>query len=174
MEPQSSNPAAANEPAQTQTQTLRIFVSSPGDVDAERAKANQVVEQLHRWYGDAVQLHIVLWENLPLESDQAFQTGINLALLDIDIAVFILWSRLGAPVTIGDKDYASGTECEFELMLAALEESGGERTAGYPGLPARGRRFLPKIPHHPKSRRNPRVPGPKRGRQGFHAQPVLG
>ncbi|MGB0600553.1 MAG: ATP-binding protein, partial [Rubripirellula sp.] len=50
----------------------------------------------------------------------------------IDIAVFILWSRLGSPlgaaVTKADgTPYRSGTEREFDLMLTAFEQSGQKR-----------------------------------------------
>ncbi len=112
------------------TQTIRIFISSPGDVNAERDKAKQVITQLQKWYGPAVTLVPVLWEDIPLEIDASFQNGIDVILSGdqgIDIAVFILWSRIGTPVTIGDRTYQSGTEREFDLMLHALEASGGAR-----------------------------------------------
>ncbi len=114
----------------TEPKTLRIFISSPGDVNAERDKAKQVIAQLQKWYGSSVRLVPVLWEDLPLEINASFQDGIDVILSGdkgIDIAVFILWSRIGTPVTIGDKHYNSGTEREFDLMLQALDSSGGER-----------------------------------------------
>ena len=116
--------------ATADNKTLRIFISSPGDVKAERDKARQVIDQLQKWYGPAVNLVPVLWEEMPLEIDASFQDGIDVILSDdkgIDIAVFILWSRLGTPVTIGEWTYNSGTEREFDLMLHALQASGGER-----------------------------------------------
>lgn len=113
---------------------LRIFISSPGDVEDERKKAAQVIDYLQRWYGEAVILQAVLWEDLPLEVDASFQQGIDVILgrEPIDIAVFILWNRLGSPLgkLILNRDhqpYRSGTEREFDLMLAAREASGGER-----------------------------------------------
>ena len=112
--------------------TLRIFISSPGDVESEREKAKQVIEQLQKWYGSSVNLVPVLWEDLPLDITTDFQTGIDLILSErqgIDIAVFILWSRLGTPVTIGDRTYSSGTAREFDMMLHALDASGGDRPA---------------------------------------------
>jgi hypothetical protein len=50
----------------------------------------------------------------------------------IDIAVFILWSRLGSPlgaaITHSDgTPYRSGTERELDLMLTAFEQNGGVR-----------------------------------------------
>jgi len=81
--------------------TIRIFISSPGDVAEEREKAKQVVAQLQTFYGDLVTLAPVLWEDLPLELDQPFQNGIDVVLEThpIDIAVFILWSA--ARVALG-------------------------------------------------------------------------
>ncbi|MCC7365343.1 MAG: WD40 repeat domain-containing protein, partial [Dehalococcoidia bacterium] len=66
--------------------------------------------------------------------DSSFQEGIDVILGQepIDIAVFILWNRLGSPLgksilTPDGDPYRSGTEREFDLMLAAREASGGAR-----------------------------------------------
>ena len=115
--------------------TLRILISSPGDVAAEADKARQVMAQLQRLYRERVQLVPVLWEDLPLQADASFQDGIDLVLSSrdgIDIAVFILWSRLGSPLggAVRRRDgraYRSGTEREFDLMLAAREQTDGLR-----------------------------------------------
>ncbi len=114
---------------------LRIFISSPGDVTEERDKARQVVEELARRYAEHARLETLFWEDLPLGADASFQDGIDLVLNDeqgVDIAVFIIWSRLGTP--LGSKllrpdgtSYRSGTEREFELMLEARKQSGGSR-----------------------------------------------
>ncbi len=115
--------------------TLRILISSPGDVAAERDKARLVISQIQQLYRDRARLIPVLWEDLPLGIDASFQDGIDVVLSaehSIDIAVFILWSRLGSPVgglsrRPDGSMYRSGTEREFDLMLAALERSGGLR-----------------------------------------------
>jgi len=115
--------------------TLRIFISSPGDVAEERDKAKQVIAMLQRDYGDQVTLKPVLWEDLALGADASFQQGIDLMLSKdqgIDIAVFILWSRLGSPlgaaITKSDgSPYRSGTEREFDMMLEARKQSGDDR-----------------------------------------------
>ncbi len=114
--------------------SLRIFISSPRDVAAEREKAREVIAALQRHYGDEISLKAVLWEDLPLGADASFQQGIDLVLSreqGIDIAVFILWSRLGSPIgpmaTRPDgSPYRSGTEREFDLMLEAHRQSGDE------------------------------------------------
>ncbi|MGB0600456.1 MAG: hypothetical protein ACPGLY_27585 [Rubripirellula sp.] len=114
-------------------QTIRIFISSPGDVAAERDGAKRVIEGLQRFYPQAT-LQSVLWEELALPVTASFQETIDILLgrEPIDIAVFILWSRLGsslgAAITKPDgSPYLSGTEREFDLMLAALEQSGQNR-----------------------------------------------
>lgn len=114
--------------------TVRIFISSPQDVAEERQRAQEVIEQLQRWYGaDRVRLEPVRWEDLPLPAATSFQQGIEALVTKgggVDVAVFILWNRLGSPLGAALKradgtEYRSGTEREFELMLAATEASGG-------------------------------------------------
>jgi hypothetical protein len=115
--------------------TFHIFISSPGDVAEERDRARQVVESLRRRYAGKLHLKPVLWEDLPLQPDMSFQQGIDLVLSQdrgVDIAVFILWSRLGSPVGAliekpGGGEYRSGTEREFDLMMQARKQSGGAR-----------------------------------------------
>jgi len=114
-------------------QTVRIFISSPGDVVEERDQARRVIEGLERQY-PGVTLQPVLWEELALPATASFQETIDILLgrQPIDIAVFVVWSRLGTPlgpaVTRPDGTrYRSGTEREFDLMLAAFELSGRKR-----------------------------------------------
>ncbi len=113
---------------------VRIFISSPGDVNEERAKAQQVIADLQRAYTSQALLMPVLWEDLALPATASFQESIDylLAQEPIDIAVFILWSRLGSPlgnsITRPDgRRYRSGTEREFDVMLTAFEQSGRQR-----------------------------------------------
>jgi tetratricopeptide (TPR) repeat protein len=109
--------------------TIRIFIASPGDVTEERDRARQVVEQLRRRYAGQFDLKAVLWEDLPLQADMSFQQGIDLVLSGergVDIAVFILWSRLGLPTGAfirkpDGSTYRSGTERELDLMMAARQ-----------------------------------------------------
>jgi tetratricopeptide (TPR) repeat protein len=114
--------------------TLRIFISSPGDVVEERDRAKSVVEELRRRYIGRLDLHAVLWEELALTAEMSFQQGIDLVLSErgVDIAVFILWSRLGSPLGAcvrkpDGAEYRSGTEREWDLMWRAREQSGEKR-----------------------------------------------
>lgn len=115
--------------------TIRIFISSPGDVQEEREVAKQVIQGLRKRYAAFFDLRPVLWEYLPLQADASFQEGVDLVLSKqhgIDIAVFLLWSRLGTPLGAQIRredgtEYRSGTEREFDLVLKARETTGGAR-----------------------------------------------
>lgn len=109
---------------------IRIFISSPGDVKEERERAVEVIHSLRRRYARKFVLLPVVWEDLPLEPDMSFQQGIDLFLQNpgVDIAVFILWSRLGSPLgpAIRKSDgspYRSGTEREYDLLTHARRQS---------------------------------------------------
>ena len=111
-------------------QPLRIFISSPGDVLEERERAKDVVQSLRRRYARKFTLVPVVWEDLPLEPEMSFQQGIDLFLANpgVDVAVFILWSRLGSPLgaSIRKADgsaYRSGTEREYDLMIQARAQT---------------------------------------------------
>jgi WD40 repeat protein len=119
----------------TTERTVRIFISSPGDVVEEREKARRVIDDLQRQFSGA-RLEPVLWEDLALPATASFQESIDVILNQqpIDIAVFVLWSRLGSPlgaaITRPDgTPYRSGTEREFDLMLAAFAQSEKQRPA---------------------------------------------
>lgn len=112
-------------------QTLRIFISSPGDVQHERLIAKRVINKLAKEYASIAKIEPLLWEDMPLSPSMDFQTGIDTIInsVHVDIAVFILWSRLGSPLNkqFKRKDgtvYASGTEYEYDLMLSAYEQTG--------------------------------------------------
>jgi hypothetical protein len=57
--------------------TIRIFISSPGDVAEERERAKRVVESLRKRYAGRLTLETVLWEELPLTATMTFQEGIE-------------------------------------------------------------------------------------------------
>jgi WD40 repeat protein len=112
---------------------VRIFISSPNDVKEERDAARLVIDNLQQRYAD-VKLETVFWEDLPLPATASFQESIDFLLKKkpIDIAIFVLWARLGTPlgpqVSRADGSrYRSGTEREFDLMLAAYEQSGEKK-----------------------------------------------
>lgn len=108
--------------------TLRIFVSSPGDVAEERVIARRVIGRLDAQFGELVHLEAVSWERLPLVATATFQDQL-VKPSETDIAIVILWSRLGTalPGHIRRDDgsaYASGTEFEFEDAMAGFRRVG--------------------------------------------------
>jgi WD40 repeat protein len=113
------------------TKALRIFISSPGDVVEERELAKQVVQSLRKRYAGYFSLKPVLWEDLPLTASMSFQEGIDMVLSEeqgIDVALFILWSRMGTPLGTAilkedGSEYLSGTEREWDMMNRAVRQS---------------------------------------------------
>ena len=108
--------------------TIRLFISSPGDVGEERVIAERVIERLGGEFGRSVELKPYLWEHEPLRATQDFQAQI-VSPEDCDIVVCILWSRLGTRLS-GDfkrsdgSTFSSGTEWEFETAAEAYGKKG--------------------------------------------------
>ncbi|MBV1856621.1 nSTAND1 domain-containing NTPase [Catellatospora tritici] len=118
---------------------LRIFLSSPGDVAAERSIARMIVDQLQ--YDPLVRgqatLEVVAWDQAgagaPLLATETPQASINRGMPrpgECDIVVVILWSRLGTPLPFPDYrkpdggPYLSGTEWEYHDAIAAADDGG--------------------------------------------------
>ncbi|MEZ0300343.1 MAG: hypothetical protein ACAI35_28135 [Candidatus Methylacidiphilales bacterium] len=114
--------------------TIRIFVGSPGDVAEERHQVKTAIDAIQKRYHEHARIIPLFWEELALLSTSSFQEGMHERIyvdVRIDIAVFIIWSRLGMPLgpaaeRWGMPPETTGTECEFELMSAAFRKSGGE------------------------------------------------
>jgi hypothetical protein len=118
--------------------TIRIFISSPGDVLYERQIAKRIIAKLGKEFAASVRLEALLWEDMPLQATTSFQEGIDqIANANlVDIAIFILWSRLGSPLSDKFKKpdggyYKSGTEYEFEMMYAAHQLTGAPSILAY-------------------------------------------
>ena len=110
------------------TRTLRIFISSPGDVGQERLLATRVLDRLRGEFACYVELEPILWEHEPLRATGHFQEQI-IPPSQCDIVVCILWSRLGTrlPPSFHREDgslFASGTEWEFEDAYRSFRERG--------------------------------------------------
>jgi tetratricopeptide (TPR) repeat protein len=118
--PSSSNRGNAAEPPRK----IRVFVSSPADVDSERRRMMEIIAALNRRYEGRVILEGVFWEQTVYPAHATFQ-----ALIDdpasCDLVICILWSRLGSPLPrdwprrADGTPYESGTVYEFETALAA-------------------------------------------------------
>ena len=113
----------------SEQKNLRVFISSPNDVRPERLIAKRVIDRLAREFVYHFDIEPVLWEREPLIATEHFQTMITPP-SESDIAVVILWSRLGTPlpgetfkgaITGGS---VTGTEWEFEDAVAAYKQGG--------------------------------------------------
>ena len=109
--------------------TLRIFISSPGDVGQERVTADRVIQQLQGEFGGWTQIQTLLWEHEPVRATSTFQEQI-VRPSDTDVVVCVLWSRLGTRLPAGFEQrpdgtaYESGTAFEFEDAKRSFEERG--------------------------------------------------
>jgi hypothetical protein len=113
----------------TSDDTIRIFISSPGDVAQERVIAERVAERLQGEFARRAELDVIRWEREPLRATEHFQEQITPP-AETDISIFILWSRLGTPLPEdkfqkeSGEQYRSGTEWEFENAVEAYQEKG--------------------------------------------------
>src|SRR5215216_6094166 len=93
---------------------LRVFLSSPGDVPAERIAVRQVVErelQKERTFRDS-KLEVVSWDDpdgpTPLDAylppQQALARELPLP-SQCDVVIVVLWSRMGTPLTYDGESF---------------------------------------------------------------------
>ncbi|MBK1730661.1 WD40 repeat domain-containing protein [Thiococcus pfennigii] len=102
---------------------VRIFVSSPSDVDHERALVRDIIEQLAQEYLPYFALEPILWEQEALTADRTFQAGL-LRPADCDIVLVVLWTRLGTPLPEDPYQGMTGTEWEFVSAVEASDRRG--------------------------------------------------
>ena len=118
---------------------FRVFLSSPGDVNEERAIVRDVIEKLNgdMWMDHmGIRLDLIAWDNpnetIPMIANLIPQESVNEAMAkpsECDIMIVMLWSRMGTPLT--DKltkpdgsPYQSGTEWEYHDALRGYEQTG--------------------------------------------------
>lgn len=104
------------------TKTFTVVVSSPSDMDTERAIVDEVVDELNRtWKGSRnVRLESFLWErDVSAGMGEDPQSVIDDEMPDeYDIYLGLLWKRFGEPT----HGYGSGTESEYRDALERWEE----------------------------------------------------
>ena len=111
---------------------IRVFISSPSDVGAERRRAALVCNRLSREIGRFFEVRPVIWEYETMLAAGHFQDVIEPAPSDTDIVALILWSQLGTPLPvetdmrryegIDGRSPVTGTEWVFEDALRARQE----------------------------------------------------
>ena len=95
-------------------QQIRIFISSPSDVKAERESAKRVIEELNRTIcpPNGLTLFPLTWENNTYSAVGEYsQDVINQQIGEYDIFVGIMANRFGTPTP----NAGSGTEEEFNI-----------------------------------------------------------
>ncbi|MCK4743291.1 MAG: hypothetical protein KAT25_05685 [Sulfuriflexus sp.] len=102
-------------------QKIRLFVSSPIDVAAERRRVDNVVNRIKLDY-EGVEFEVIRWEEAFYTARSTFQDQIA-SPADVDIVLCILWKRLGSPLPDDyqrdDGSTPTGTEYEFETAMEA-------------------------------------------------------
>jgi hypothetical protein len=121
-------------------QRIRVFISSPGDVQAERRMAALTAERLSRAI-DRLEIECFLWENGRYFSAHAgLQDRIPATAADLpggaeanpeaggfDLVIGILWTRIGTPSRTlpqmpDGRPYPSGTAYELLTAIRARQQ----------------------------------------------------
>ncbi len=124
--------------------TLRLFVSSPGDVPGERRRIDLVVERLNAEFAGRVRIETMRWERSYYSAHDTFQGQIPEA-AECDVVVAVFRGRLGTPLppafpTLpGGEPYPSGTA--YEILSAIEVRRAGKRVPDvyvfrYPNAPS--------------------------------------
>jgi len=100
---------------------VRIFVSSPSDVERERTLVRDIIESLAQEYRPYFQVQAVLWEEEALTAAQSFQAGLRRP-ADCEIVLVMFWTRLGTPLAKDPYDGMTGTEWEFVDAVAGSDD----------------------------------------------------
>lgn len=108
--------------------TIRVFVSSPGDVEPERRRVEFVAERLNGVFAGIAKLEAVRWEDQFYSAHETAQVQIPEA-TECDIVIGIFWARLGTelPPSFGyipdsHELYPSGTAYEILSAMGKRRE----------------------------------------------------
>ena len=90
----------------------RVFFASPNDLNPERLRFREIVDEINEIKARSVKLYLepTGWEDT-LPGKGRPQELINEDVTSSDLFVLLLWKRWGTP----SGEYSSGTEEEFEL-----------------------------------------------------------
>ena len=104
---------------------LRVFLSSPGDVNDERKAVLEVLERIPNRpsFREKVTFRVIAWDkpgaDTPMLATMSPQEAIDAGLprpSECDIVITIFYSRMGTPFTMHNTAYLSGTH--YELLDA--------------------------------------------------------
>ncbi|NEX19242.1 AAA family ATPase [Thiorhodococcus mannitoliphagus] len=109
---------------------VRIFISSPSDVEHERALLKDVIHTLAQEYLPYFNLQAVLWEEEALTAVRSFQAGL-LRPSECEIVIVMLWTRLGTPLADDPYGGMTGTEWEFVDAIEASARDGSPEVLVY-------------------------------------------
>lgn len=109
---------------------VRVFISSPSDVEHERALVKDIIESLAQEYLPYFKVQAVLWEEEALTAAQSFQAGL-LRPSECEIVLVMLWTRLGTPLADDPYGGMTGTEWEFVDAVEASARAGSPEVLVY-------------------------------------------
>ena len=118
--------------------TLRIFVSSPSDVAAERGRVKLVADRFNAQLEGIVRLEVLRWEDAFYTAAHSFQEAIDGALGNMaatDMVLCIVWKRAGLKLNPAiwrrsdGSPYESGTVLEFETAIDVSRKQTGSPTS---------------------------------------------
>jgi hypothetical protein len=114
--------------------TIRLFVSSPGDVEIERQRVQWIAERLSGEFSAVLRFETFLWEGSVYNAHEggfSAQIDERAKPSECDIVLSIFWGRLGTelhsdfPNRMPDgSPYPSGTAYELLTALEARKQSG--------------------------------------------------
>ena len=106
--------------------TIKVFLSSPSDVVAERNRVKLIVERLNAERLDLPGLELVRWEDDFYRATSTFQAQIE-GPGDCDLVICIFWKRLGTDLPESfqrpDGSLPTGSEYEFEAAVSQAIDS---------------------------------------------------
>jgi len=109
---------------------VRVFISSPGDCDAEREAVMRVIEEMNQTVGlrEGLFFQAVRWEDIPPGLGENPQAVIDESLGNYNVLVGIMWMRFGTPIPGGA---GSGTEHEVRQATESWRRVGEPRVMFY-------------------------------------------
>ena len=103
---------------------IKVFVASPGDLQAEREAIKEVATQFNKAWADhfGVAIELVGWEDT-IGGFGRPQELINQDLDKCELFLGMMWRRWGTPSSL-ESEYSSGFEEEYQRSVARRKSSG--------------------------------------------------